>query len=239
MIIRLALAMVLLPFTHQAWAHRLDEYLQATLVDLEPGSIRLRINLTPGVRVAGQVLASIDRDHDGIISTNEAAAYSELVRRELIVRLDGRELNFKLTRSYFPGVPELKTGWAFIQVEYSAATRTITSGRHTITFENRHFIGFSVYLLNATQPQSKSIEITRQTRNETQSVGEIEFAFHAQSNFPPAGTCAPPRVALLVAVLAGLVIARFAVNQPAASRVSVFRPTISSQRGSSAGPQNL
>ncbi len=45
----LLLALVALPST--ADAHRLDEYLQATLVDIEPGVLRLRINLTPGVDI--------------------------------------------------------------------------------------------------------------------------------------------------------------------------------------------
>src|SRR5215468_9979956 len=73
-------------------AHRLDEYLQATLVSIEPGEVHLQINLTPGVAVAEEVLALIDRDRNGTISTNEAAAYGELVKRDLVVRLDQRSL---------------------------------------------------------------------------------------------------------------------------------------------------
>src|SRR5258707_1157601 len=38
-------------------AHVLDEYLQSTLVAIEPGDIRLKINLTPGVEIADKVLA--------------------------------------------------------------------------------------------------------------------------------------------------------------------------------------
>jgi hypothetical protein len=52
-------------------AHRLDEYLQSTLVAIEAGDVRLQINLTPGVAVAAQVLALIDRDRDGAISRKE------------------------------------------------------------------------------------------------------------------------------------------------------------------------
>src|ERR1041385_4307254 len=53
------------------FAHRLDECLQATLVVIEPDRIRLQMNFTPGVAVAEQVLAQIDTDHDGTISTKE------------------------------------------------------------------------------------------------------------------------------------------------------------------------
>src|SRR4051794_17077529 len=69
-----------------ALAHRLDEYLQATLVVIGPDCVRLQINLTPGVAVAEQVLALIDVNKDGLISTNEATAYCESLRRNLILR---------------------------------------------------------------------------------------------------------------------------------------------------------
>src|SRR5258705_6480975 len=84
-------------------AHRLDEYLQATLVVIEPDRVRLQINLTPGVAVAEKVLALVDRNRDGVISTNEAAAYCELLKHDLIVQLDQHPLKFKCTACYFPG----------------------------------------------------------------------------------------------------------------------------------------
>ena len=68
---RLALLLALLAFPSAVFAHRDDEYLQATLVAIEPSGIRLQINLTPGVDVAEQVLALIDRDQDGVISTTK------------------------------------------------------------------------------------------------------------------------------------------------------------------------
>ena len=102
-----------------AWpsaAHRLDEYLQAMLVIIEPSGIRLQINLTPGVEVAGQVLAQIDRDHDGAISTDDAAAYAELLKRDLNVRLDGHNVGLNLTAYEFPEPGNLRTGLHIIQL---------------------------------------------------------------------------------------------------------------------------
>src|SRR5215472_14300451 len=43
-------------FASSALAHRLDEYLQATLVTIEHGEVLFQINLTPGVEVADKVL---------------------------------------------------------------------------------------------------------------------------------------------------------------------------------------
>lgn len=187
----LKFTLLLLVLPTAVFAHRLDEYLQATLVVIDPERVRLQINLTPGVAVAEQVLALIDRDHDGLISTNEAVAYCELLKRELVVRLDQREIKLKLTTSYFPGPAELRTGLGFIQMEFSWTPERLARGVHTLTIENRHLAALSVYLVNAAQPVSRSIQITKQTRNENQSVSEIQFTFQRPSNLsirPPSTT---------------------------------------------------
>src|SRR4029077_12278940 len=62
--------LALLTFPSAVFAHRDDQYLQATLVAIEPSGVRLQINLTPGVAVAEQVIAQIDRDRNGTISKN-------------------------------------------------------------------------------------------------------------------------------------------------------------------------
>src|SRR5689334_13317946 len=105
--------------TSLARAHRLDEYLQATLVSIEPNEIRLKINLTPGVEVADQILERIDRNHDGAISEKEAAAYYESLKHDLLVNLDQRKMSLRLASSKFPTAGELRTGWGIIQVELS------------------------------------------------------------------------------------------------------------------------
>jgi len=156
-------------------AHRLDEYLQATLVTIEPGEIRLQMNLTPGVDVAQQVLSRIDRNGDSVISTNEAKAYATLLMRDLSLRLDQRNVELKLTSSDFPAPTELRTGLGIIQIELSAIISSLPGGAHTLLLENRHLPTLSVYLINAAQPRSASVHVIRQKRNETQSTGEIDF----------------------------------------------------------------
>jgi len=177
----LARLLALLALPSAACAHRLDEYLQATIVAIEADSIRLRINLTPGVDVADRVLTRIDRDHDGAISTNEGAGYAELLRRDLTVRVDGRKLKLKLTASEFPTPDELRIGLGIIQIEFSAAPEPFVTGTHKFTMENRHLPSLSVYLINAALPKSSTIQITRQKRNENQAEGEIEFSFSPTS----------------------------------------------------------
>ena len=200
----LALLFTLFALRPSVFAHRLDEYLQATLVAIEPDEVRLQINLTPGVAVAEQVLALVDRDHDGVISTNEAAGYAEVLRGDLIVRVDEGNLELKLIRCEFPAPTELRTGWGIIQMEFSVASSRLAEGAHKFTLENRHLPPASVYLFNAAPPKSRSVQIIRQIRNENQSEGEIEFSFHPPTNpYRTVGT-----VALLSALLVVLSVGR-------------------------------
>lgn len=169
------------------FAHRLDEYLQATLVTIEPGKILLQINLTPGVAVADDVLPFVDRNRDGIISTNEAADYCELLKRDLVLVLDRHKLNLKVTASNFPAPPDLRTGSGIIQVEFAAKLDSLSAGAHQLVFQNRHLPKVSVYLCNAAQPKSKAVQITQQKRNDNQSESEIGFTIELPKNLLPGG----------------------------------------------------
>ena len=160
-----------------AFGHVLDEYLQSTLVAIEPGDIRLKINLTPGVEIAEKVLNQIDLNGDVSISSDESAAYAEMLKRDLTVRLDGGDTRLQLSASNIPELAQLRTGHGIIQMEFSVTPSSFAGGNHRLTFENRHFDSLGVYLVNATRPQSASIRIARQNRNVSQSRGEIEFAY--------------------------------------------------------------
>jgi hypothetical protein len=195
----LPLLLAILGSPARALAHQLDEYLQATLVAIEPGEIRLQMNLTPGVAVADKVLASIDRNHDGKISTNESIAYAESLKRDLVVQLDGRNVELKLAAWNYPDPEEIRTGWGIIQLEYSAMAGALAAGPHKLTFENRHQPVASAYLFNAERPESATIKISGQKRNENQSMGEIAFDFQ------------PPKKPFLTAGVAVLLAAMFVV----------------------------
>ncbi|HEY7116836.1 MAG TPA: hypothetical protein VH475_09630 [Tepidisphaeraceae bacterium] len=193
----LLVAVVALPGT--AWAHVLDEYLQATLVDIAPDDIRLEINLTPGVDVAEPILALMNPNRDGVISTDEAARYAGLLKRDLTVRLDDRDVELRLAGSHYPEPGELRGGWGIVQVEFSIHPGSLAAGEHRLTVENRHLPGVSVYLVNAARPRSGWIRITKQNRNENQSWGEIAF------DYRPAARSS--RSVGLMALVAGVIVA--------------------------------
>jgi len=197
--------LALLVFASPLHAHRLDEYLQATLVEIEPTEVHLQINLTPGVQVAEQVLSAIDTDHDGAISPSEATAYAGLLKREMVVRLDERAVELKMVACNVPPAEELRSGWGIIQIEYAISQGALGAGPHHLTFENRHMSRMGVYLFNAAQPKAPSIQIVGQRRNNNQSLGEIEFAV-AGSGSPDSrqvvGLSALLAVALIIAIAA-------------------------------------
>jgi hypothetical protein len=187
-----------------ACGHVLDEYLQATLVVIDPGDIRLKINLTPGVEIAEEILHPIDHDRDGTISSDEAAAYGEMLKRDLTVRLDGRDTELKLADFKVPEMVDLRTGHGIMQMEFSIVPDAFAAGSHRLTFENKHFPAFAVYLFNASRPRTASIRIDRQNRNTNQSHGEIEFAY-----MPPSSNSL--RTTGIVASMAVLLVGTFAV----------------------------
>ena len=66
--------MILLLIAIPAFAHRLDEYLQGTIISIEKDRVNAQITLTPGVAVVPTLLAELDTNGDGVISTAEQSA---------------------------------------------------------------------------------------------------------------------------------------------------------------------
>ena len=189
--------------------HQLDEYLQATLVTIEPGEIRLHMNLTPGVEVAEQVLSEIDRDGDGEITAAEAAAYSGTLKDDLAVRLDGRLLEVTPGKWSFPAIEDLRTGWGIMQVEYTVASSGLSGGPHTLSVQNRHQHRISAYLINAALPATTAVQVTAQRRNYNQSSGEIDFTYWAPQVAPRAPMAIAGAVAALLVAVAGWTVRKF------------------------------
>ena len=51
---------ILLSLGVPAYAHRLNEYLQATLISIEKDRVQVSLHLTPGVAVSSTIIANID-----------------------------------------------------------------------------------------------------------------------------------------------------------------------------------
>jgi hypothetical protein len=207
-LVPLAVLLALAALARPAAGHQLDEYLQATIVEIDPDMVRLKINLTPGIEVAAQVLDRIDLDHDNAISPQEAKAYGEALRQDLSVRLDGKDIPLKLATIDAPSPEDLRTGWSFIQAEFTGGFTAPPGGTHHLTIENRHLPAISAYLLNAAMPTTREIRIVRQSRNTNQSRGEIEFTTPPRAKPSPTIAIAASVVAVLGALLVTLWRAR-------------------------------
>jgi hypothetical protein len=173
---RLAFIALSILATHApADAHRLDEYLQATLISIETERIDALLRLTPGVAVSSSVIAVIDTNTDNSISTAEQRAYAQRVLRELTVELDDEFLTLTLDAVEFPALDaEMKEGLGEIQIRFSAQLPP-GGTRRTLAFKNYHQPSIGVYLVNCLVPRNRDVHIVAQHRNEQQSVYEIEY----------------------------------------------------------------
>lgn len=103
------ICLVALGLTGEARAHRLDEYLQSTLISVEQGQVEVEISLTPAVAVLPVVLATIDRDQNMRISADEERAYAERVLREVALESDGQAIRLSVVGRSFPAVEDNET----------------------------------------------------------------------------------------------------------------------------------
>ena len=194
-----------------AGAHRLDEYLQATLIGVSPNGLEVEIRLTPGVAVLPVVMAAIDRDRDGRISAEEERAYTDLVAREVELRVDGEPARMSLAEAAFPSVEEMREGLGTIRLSF----RTQRTGRE-VRFENRHLPQVSAYLVNCLGGSKDGLVVGRQERDEAQR--SIRFAYSFEGGV---GSSAPwwERGPFWLAALGMLLAGRFALyRHPLTSR---------------------
>ena len=171
---RLVAAAALLSAAPTGFAHRLDEYLQATMLRLEKGSVGAEIRLTPGVAVFPAVLASIDTDADGQLSDGERTAYAARVLRDLSLTIDGSSVRLSLVSAQFAKTEEMKEGLGRIQLEFRAVLPGGGPNRR-IVFRNHHQSGMAAYLVNALIPSDPDIHLTSQSRSEDQSVYQLDY----------------------------------------------------------------
>jgi hypothetical protein len=165
---------ILLALGMPGWAHRLDEYLQATIISIEKDRLQASIRLIPGIAVSRIVLASIDRNADGVISVDEQRAYAQRVLHDLSLSLDGQPLTARLVSAHFSKIEEMKDGVGEMQIEFEADLPRRGTNRKLV-FENHHLSGISAYLANCIMPRDRDIRVTAQNRNENQSFYAVDI----------------------------------------------------------------
>jgi hydrogenase/urease accessory protein HupE len=156
------------------FAHRLDEYLQASILSLAADHVEVTMRLAPGVSVARGIIATIDTNGDGMFSAAEQQAYAQRVLNDLVLKVDGTTLPLHLVSSTYPAPELMMQGTGEIELRLEAAMPA--GGRNRkLTFENHHKSGISVYLVNSLVPSDNNFEITAQNRNTNQSLYQLDF----------------------------------------------------------------
>jgi hypothetical protein len=166
-----------------AGAHRLDEYLQATLLSLDIERVGLEIDLTAGVAVAPEVVAWIDTNRDGQISNAEGEAYARQMLGSVVLAVDDRPVPITLVEFRFPQVREMRLGVGAIQVRATANVSAAGAGRHHVSYFNTHRSESSVYLVNALVPANPRIQIAGQRRDRAQHGLTLDYTVTADASW--------------------------------------------------------
>jgi hypothetical protein len=155
-------------------AHRLDEYLQATRVDIGLNCVNLEIDLTPGVSIAKRVTEWIDTNGDGQLSQAEGLVYANQVLTSLAVTVDRTPVALTMGYVRLPEVMDMAAGIGTIRLRASGALPA-GNGSHELTVVNTHQPQVSIYLSNALVPSDGRIQILTQQRDRDQHSVAIRY----------------------------------------------------------------
>jgi hypothetical protein len=169
-----AAAAIILLAGMPARAHRLDEYLQGTLISVDKTRLEAQISLTPGVAVFPFVLAGIDIDGDGFISGAEQRAYASRVLRDLSLSIDGQRLTLHFVAAQFPAIQDMQEGLGAIRIDFAADLPPGGPNRRLV-FENHHQSRIAAYQVNCLVPRDPDIRIVAQNRNYSQSLYRLDY----------------------------------------------------------------
>ena len=178
-------AAILMLLCGAASAHRLDEFLQASLISIAGDRITVELNLTPGVSLFADVSRWMDQDQDGRLSEQEQELYAQRVTRDVALAVDHQTVSLALLERQFPSMDAMREGLGTIRLRLRAEIATQAAGSHRLQFQNRHQPAPSVYLANALAPLH-GIEIQSQNRDPQQTTIAIDYRVTGLENLPAA-----------------------------------------------------
>jgi hypothetical protein len=180
-------------------AHQLDEYLQASRLDVSRDRIVVELTLTPGTVIAPQLLTSIGGDRRRAISSEDLFQYAQQVLDDLRLSIDGRTHHLTGARVVASSWDELADGTGSIRLEAVTDGARMTGGSHRITYENSHAPVSSVYLVNALKP-GRDVTITAQRRDRLQHRLELDVEVDTLRGHAIEAAAGSGLIALLIAI---------------------------------------
>ncbi|MBS1102845.1 hypothetical protein JK202_07400 [Gluconobacter sp. Dm-62] len=156
-----------------ASAHRLDEYLQVTMIDLARDHIALHLHLrlVPGVEVAAGVIRQMDTNHDGVLSRAEQETYVYRVTQNLSLSLNGQPLVLTLSAATFSSLTAIREGTGVLDLEFTSSASLRNSSNH-LAYSNRGTA--TAWLVNCLLPRDPSLRVVHQRRSRNQSDYQLD-----------------------------------------------------------------
>jgi hypothetical protein len=156
-------------------AHRTGDYLQKARIGVEADDVRITLDLTPGIAIAESLIAALDGDRDGSLSSGEQQEYARQVVAALELAIDGQRLRPRVASASFAEPAAFRRGEGTIRLQARAALPRLSPGSHRLVFRNGHLAGHSAYLANALVPESPRVTVTGQRRDRHQTKLTIEY----------------------------------------------------------------
>lgn len=202
----LAVVLTLAWWPRTAAAHA-EHYAQSAYLRLDLDHVNVELDLSPGSKVAGEVVKAIDTNHDGQIDDAEGRAYAGVVLAALALRIDGEPRALTLTEARYPPAAHLATGEDKLSLAFVAAFPALAPGPHQVQFSNGHRPVASAYLAH-TFTETKRVILGKQTRDATNQELTADYSVVGASEVRPAtlGEASDPwrRLALGIGVVAVL-----------------------------------
>ena len=205
--------LAVLSVTAEAAAHA-HHYGQSAFVTVGPAGVKVELDLSPGALVAGQVVRLLDTDGDGHISEEELRSYSDVLIRDVSVRIDGELVVLKLASRDVPEPSHLATGEDRLRLSFTAAVPALSPGPHHLLLRNTHRPVPSAHQAHALAGDA-TVRIGKQRRDAAQDELSADFEVDGPPAAPEERSAASPllRLTLLLgagALLAGLSLRRVA-----------------------------
>jgi hypothetical protein len=169
-----------------AAAHRLDEYLQATRLNIDTDRIGIEIDLTPGASIASQAAEQIDTDGDGRFSSDERRRYAQSVIASTTLMLDGHATAVVLVTEDFPTSDAMAAGTGTIRLRATARSAGAW-GRHQLQYRAAPLLASSVYLVNALMPTDARVQLEAPQRDATQRSLRLDFSVGSDATWVRTG----------------------------------------------------
>ena len=169
------IALLVLVMPVRPVAHQLDEYLQAARIAFARDRIVLEIDLTPGANIAGEIVAALDSDGNGVVHPLEARAYGQAVVGDFDVSFDGQPVHLALETIEVPALAEMRRGIGTIKLTVAGTIGPAPDGTRHVRFTNRHHPETSVYLANALVSADRDVQVVSQRRDYRQQQIDVEY----------------------------------------------------------------